>query len=301
MREAIIMIAIFISLNSLLNAQENYKTYNGVINDNIVGIRAEPFLDSSIIGYLNKGDSVKIYGRSFNRMYLNGNDSYWLRIQINKIEGWAYGAYINLTDFQYDSLPILSENDFIQQINLNYSRNLPLSDLMEMEKEMLTLQSNQFVITNIKDFYNSFVNLFNNNQSLRPFFPNTNEIGYTERSVFFYLSSSLLCDYIQTSYIDGIKISPLNIHNDDSAAFLIYGFRKNPVFTNVNITGLVINIKKIKDNNFKPFNNKVIIDWIILTPDILESSVPGSNEIHEYLTSMPILFRKSNILYMILD
>jgi len=98
-----------------LYSQANLVNYNGIVNDNAVRIRAEPSLDGAILGRLDQGMAVRVYGRTQERMFLDGYDSYWININVDNINGWAYGAYIDLIDAQNDSLPVLpvnSSNDF---------------------------------------------------------------------------------------------------------------------------------------------------------------------------------------------
>ena len=87
-------------------SQERY--YYAVVNANGLRIREQPSLDSNIIGQLNQGMSVNILGRSLYIMFLDGNHSYWYKINYDNIEGWVYGTYIDLNDIQSAPLPILS-------------------------------------------------------------------------------------------------------------------------------------------------------------------------------------------------
>ena len=212
---------------SRLYSQSNSVSYNAIVNDNAVRTRSEPSLDGTIVGRLDQGMRVKVYGRTQERMYLDGYNSYWLKISSDNTEGWAYGAFINLTDTQYTRLPVLSNKKQAGVINLNYSlQSMSGQDWIRKEKETLRLQSGRFAVCSIEDYYKSIVNAFNKQQSLRPFFMNTQMVGHSHRSLFFYFSSSSMCDYIQTSYSDNLSISPLYMNSETSGAFLIYGFKK---------------------------------------------------------------------------
>jgi hypothetical protein len=70
-----------------------------------VRIREQPSFEGTVVGQLNKGMPVTVFGRSKERMFLEGHDSYWLKIKTDNIDGWVYGAYIDLIDTQYDVLP----------------------------------------------------------------------------------------------------------------------------------------------------------------------------------------------------
>jgi hypothetical protein len=271
------------------------RHYTGIVNDNAVRIREQPSIESTVSGQLNQGLTVTVLGRSEKRMFLDGYDSYWLKIKTDNAEGWVYGAYINLTNYQYDSLPVLSFNNSIGSIDLNYPRNLLINTLIQKEKVNLELQAAFFLNCSIEEFYNSFVSIFNKQQNLRPFFLNTHQLGITETSRFMVLNSSLLCDYIQSSYSDNIIISPLLFNdNDISSSFVIYGFKKKAVFTGIEIKAITINIKRIENTNFFPLDKKTIIDFIIISPYSLEDFIEMSRDI-DYFFSFMAGHRTSNI------
>ena len=118
----------------------------------------------------------------------------------------------------------------------------------------------------LQEYYNAIVRVFNQQQSLRPFFMNTQMVGFTETCHFFYLSSSSLSDYIQSSYVDNITISPLILLNETSASFVINGFEQVSTFTSFPIKAIAVNIKKIENTSFAPLNGKTVIDFIAFSP-----------------------------------
>jgi hypothetical protein len=94
----------------------------GTVNDVAVSVRDHPsLLDAVIVGQLDKGTTVSVIGRLQNRFGVQ--DSFWLKIRNDNIEGWVYGAYIdikNLTNDQYDLLPVIfiyTESGFIYTEN----------------------------------------------------------------------------------------------------------------------------------------------------------------------------------------
>jgi len=275
------------------------RHYIGIVNDNAVRIREQPSIESIVSGQLNQGLTVTVLGRSEKRMFLDGYDSYWLKIKTDNTEGWVYGAFINLTNSQYDSLPVLSFNNSIGSIDLNYLRDLStiytFRTLIQKEIETLEFQEIFFLNCSIEEFYNSIVSIFNKQQNLRPFFLNTHQLGITETSRFMVLNSSLLCDYIQSSYSDNITISPLLFNdNNISSSFVIYGFKKKAVFTGIEIKAITINIKRIENTNFFPLDKKTIIDFIIISPYSLEDFIDMSSDI-DYFFSFMTGFSSSNI------
>jgi len=291
---------VIISDNSSSTSPVN-KFYTGIVNDNAVRIREQPSIESTVSGQLNQGLTVTVLGRSEKRMFLDRYDSYWLKIKAESTEGWVYGAYINLTNSQYDSLPVLSYNNPLGSIDLNYPRNIPtintFQTLVQKERETLELQAALFLNCSIEEYYNSIVSIFNKQQNLRPFFLNTHGLGIMETSRFLVLNSSLLCDYIQSSYSDNITISPLLFNdNDISSSFVIYGFKKKPVFTaGLQIKAITINIKRIKNTDFIPLANKTVIDFFVISPYSPDDFIEMSWGDIDYFFSYMIGFKSSNI------
>jgi hypothetical protein len=286
-------------------SQANSVNYNGIVNDNAVRIRAEPSLDGTIVGRLDRGMSVKVYGRTQNSMFLAGYNSYWLKISKDNSEGWAYGAFVNLTDTQYTLLPVLSNKKQESVIDLNYTlQGMSRQAWIQKEKETLGFQSERFAVCSIEDYYKSIVNVFNKQQSLRPFFLNTQMVGHSFRRSFFYFSSSDICDYIQTSYSDNLSISPLYMNSEESGTFLIYGFKKMPEFQAVKIATLLINIKKTGDANFTPLSGKTMIDFITLNAYSEEEQKTVFSWVTDYyldMVSAPAYKEPSPLLRMFLN
>ena len=279
--------------------------YSGVTNNDEVSVREYPSLDADVIGQLERGMIVTVLGRSKYRMFLEGYDSFWLKISIGDIEGWAYGAFVNLLDSQYERLPVLSDTRQINIVDLNFSRNLPEYELIQKEREALMLQSGRFMDVSIQVFYDNLVRAFNQQQSLRPFFLNTQKVGFTETGFAFNLSSSSLSDFIQSSYIDNITIGPLIKINETSASFVINGFRQIPIFIGFEIGAIAVNIKRIDDVSFFPLNGKTVIDLIVVGPSAEEFIEPSSGDIDWYwfnyfMTRGTFHSRRTHFLQMIL-
>lgn len=72
-------------------------TYQGQINDKKVRLRSEPNLDCEILGYLDKGDEVKIHDRSNDKFVIEGEEWYWYKVSTQ--DGticWVYGKYLDI-------------------------------------------------------------------------------------------------------------------------------------------------------------------------------------------------------------
>jgi hypothetical protein len=242
------------------------SAYNGIVNTNSLRVRDDANLGGNIIGRLDRQTPVMVFERSNDRMFFEGYDSYWLKIKASDIEGWVYGAYVNLFDGQYESLPVLTELRAKTAPDLNYSQDGPIDELALKEKKTITQQAERFKDCSVREFHSLIVDAVKNAQSLRSFFLNTVEIGMIERDVFFLLASSSLCDYIQSSFTDNIRIGKLVVHNDMSATFLISGFKKKARFTGIQIKTIAVNIIKLGNSDFTPLAGKTIIDNIVISP-----------------------------------
>ena len=276
----------------------------GIINNNGIGIFEYPSFDADIIERIDRGILVTVLGRSMDRMFFGGYDSFWLKIKVNNIEGWSYGAYVNLHDSQYENMSVISDTRQMNIVDLNWSRNLPEYELVQKERKAIRLQADRFMDISIQEFYNAIVSTFNLQQSLRPFFLNTHETGLTETDIFNYFSSSSLSDFIQASYVDNITISPLITINEDSASFVINGFRKMATFTGIEIGALAVNIKRIDSTSFIPLNGKTVIDSITISPysaeDFIELSWGDVDSFNAFMTIGTYHSQRTSFLKMIL-
>lgn len=72
---------------------------DGVLNDSNVRIRSEPNTSAKVLGALMKGDIVKVHDVTNDKMVIGDTEAYWYRIKTpGGVEGWVYGAYVDLTD-----------------------------------------------------------------------------------------------------------------------------------------------------------------------------------------------------------
>jgi len=289
--------------NNLINTTV-LEHNNGITNNDGVGIFESPSFDASVIKQLDRGILVAVLGRSRDRMFFDGHDSFWLRVKVNGFEGWSYGAYVNLLNSQYESLSVLSETRQISNVYLNWPRNLPKHELIQKEREAINLQTSRFMDVSIQEFYEAIVRAFNLQQSLRPFFLNTQEVGIYETGTSFFLSSSSLSDFIQAGYIDNITISPLMTIGEESASFVINGFKKMSTFIGIEIGAVVVNIKRIDNTSFNPLNGKTVIDLIVVSPysaeDFIELSWGDVVRFNTVMTIGTFHSQRTRLLQMIL-
>ncbi len=71
---------------------------SGTANDSHVRIREWPFLDAKNLGCLTKGDKLEILDRSGIKVKIGDMEDYWYKLRrvSDGIEGWSYGAFIDL-------------------------------------------------------------------------------------------------------------------------------------------------------------------------------------------------------------
>lgn len=67
------------------------------VTSRVVSLRTNPVLLASEIQFLNRGDEVKIIGRSTKEVHISGMRDYWYRVQLdNDIEGWVFGPNLSI-------------------------------------------------------------------------------------------------------------------------------------------------------------------------------------------------------------
>jgi hypothetical protein len=96
-----------IIVNTLREEEENfmkkvkieYIINVGVLNDDSVRIRAEPNLSGEIKGFVNRMDKVEILEIGRKKQRIEGMRSVWYRIiTAGNVEGWVFGAYIDIVE-----------------------------------------------------------------------------------------------------------------------------------------------------------------------------------------------------------
>lgn len=68
----------------------------GTLNDSCVRLRENPNLEAKHLGFLNKGDKVKVLDRSGIKVQIREMNDYWYKVKTEDgTVGWAYGHFIN--------------------------------------------------------------------------------------------------------------------------------------------------------------------------------------------------------------
>lgn len=74
-----------------------FPATNAVINSRHVRVREYPNLDAQTLGALDTGDLVAVVDRSSLKVTIVSTSTYWYKVKAaSGLEGWAYGAYIDL-------------------------------------------------------------------------------------------------------------------------------------------------------------------------------------------------------------
>jgi len=250
MKNKFFVILIFFFLFSTIYSE---STVSGIVNDDKVRIRDFP------------GINGKILERSENRFYIDGMNSYWLKIKKGDVVGWVYGAYININNTSYYSLEILDNSKFANEIDLNYSRSIEQVMLSKIESDILKKQNQKLFFSSSDSLYQRIAILVNNKQSIREVLLPSVEIGISETDRYFILSSSELSEYIQQNYSGLISISPL-ITIDNNVFFWLTGFNQLSNFSEIAIKAIAFRITQVNDTTISNLKKKYIIDQVIISP-----------------------------------
>jgi len=75
-----------------------FKPTTATANDSRVRIREWPLLDAKHLDYLTKGDKLEILDRSGIKVKIGDMEDYWYKLRrvSDGMEGWSYGAFIDL-------------------------------------------------------------------------------------------------------------------------------------------------------------------------------------------------------------
>jgi len=83
----------------LEEASELFHATRGVLNDSQVRVRENPSLQAGVLGTLSKADKVEVLDRSKIKTKIDKMNDYWYKVRAaNGLEGWMYGAYIDLSE-----------------------------------------------------------------------------------------------------------------------------------------------------------------------------------------------------------
>ena len=73
--------------------------YDATLNDTRVRLRSEPNLSCDTLGYLEKGNVVKIVDRTDDKFEIDGENWYWYQVETTDEQtGWVYGKYLDIEE-----------------------------------------------------------------------------------------------------------------------------------------------------------------------------------------------------------
>lgn len=99
-RVVVVLLAAFSSVSTFAQTTP-FEPIKGVLNDSHVRVRQSPNLQAQVLETLRKGYNVEVLERSGARMKIGQTEDYWYKIRTAAgVEGWAYGAYLDLSSDQ---------------------------------------------------------------------------------------------------------------------------------------------------------------------------------------------------------
>jgi hypothetical protein len=85
--------------------------------------------------------------------------------------------------------------------------------------------------------------------------------------------------------------------------FVIYEFKKQTVFTGIEIKAKTINIKRIENTNFIPLNKKTIVDYSVIRPysldDFIKMSWGNEEDFFSFMAGLSSNIQRSFFFQMI--
>jgi uncharacterized protein YgiM (DUF1202 family) len=92
-KAAILVLALFLPVTALA-AEGRQKAVSKVSR---LRIRENPKLDSEIIGFLAKGESVRLLDKSTFTYRVEDQVDYWCRVETSTgVRGWVFGGYLKI-------------------------------------------------------------------------------------------------------------------------------------------------------------------------------------------------------------
>ena len=70
----------------------------GVVHSNYLRLRADPSKSAEVLAGLAKGSIVKILSLTEQKETVEGETDYWYRVSLEGLEGWVFGAFMDITD-----------------------------------------------------------------------------------------------------------------------------------------------------------------------------------------------------------
>jgi uncharacterized protein YgiM (DUF1202 family) len=85
------------SSESPAKGKASQDKYSGIILSDNTSLRVDPFIFSSKIDMLSKGETVEIIDKSEARSIIGGGSDYWYKVRLSRgVSGWVYGKTIKI-------------------------------------------------------------------------------------------------------------------------------------------------------------------------------------------------------------
>ena len=81
----------------------------GVVDTNYLRLRADPTKSAEVLAGLTKGTVVKILSATEKKETVEDETDYWYRVSLEGLEGWVFGAYLEIAESQSRALEIAEE------------------------------------------------------------------------------------------------------------------------------------------------------------------------------------------------
>ena len=95
---------------SNMNVDMNVENNSFVVTENKVRIRSDASIESEILGVVSKGDIGIFSDKKYNYKETKFSSYNWFKVEINGIDGWIYGEFIQLIDSKMKVEPFALNN-----------------------------------------------------------------------------------------------------------------------------------------------------------------------------------------------
>jgi hypothetical protein len=248
-------------------------------------MRAEPTIESRILGRLLKDTEVLLLRRTPYMDTVSSNQDYWYELTtIEGIRAWCFGQFLRLTenekeetDFvgEYDrSVEIPDQNVDLSIVNelerankhseadLLYRKlpDLPMVGYITNERRLLRRSSFVWLRDTPEDIYRGIEEQLSGKMSVLPYIPPSIDFGTYAGEFWGIFSNSELNEFLLNNLEDRYSISELIVLSADRAVFYIdqaaWGSQYNR---------LLLCISKISGAVFEKLNNKYELTTVMFT------------------------------------
>jgi hypothetical protein len=84
---------------SFLTEQKSW----GVVTSNYLRLRQKPSQNADTLSGLTKGSVVELVASTDRKETIDGNSSFWYRVNMDGLQGWVFGAYLDIFPNEADA------------------------------------------------------------------------------------------------------------------------------------------------------------------------------------------------------